>query len=162
MHNRHFIINMVIGGEKAPAFSATTLTLPPPQIDNTGLIIENTRRIYSRSRAEIEKEISLAIQPPEHLQQRPVQSTAQARQWPVNAQSQTITPDRPTQPQNDTLQQSNPNPESSEPAKRKRTRTRKRKPSNPDQQAGPTNVPRESTQQPTPVNTDHTEQLNLR
>ena len=63
MHNRHFIINMVIQGEKAPAFSATTLTLPPPQEDNTGRIIENTRRGYSRSRAEVEAEISELIRP---------------------------------------------------------------------------------------------------
>lgn len=58
MHNRHFIINMVINGEKAPSFSATTLTLPPPQVDNTGRIIENTRRVYSRDRADVEQAIS--------------------------------------------------------------------------------------------------------
>ncbi len=72
MNNRHFIINMVIKGEKAPAFSATTLTLPPQQIDNTGRIVENTRRKYSRSRADIEKEInkvvSSSIQKPQQPQ----------------------------------------------------------------------------------------------
>lgn len=57
MHNRHFIINMVIGGEKAPAFSATTLTLPPAQTDNLGLIIENTRSTYGRARADVEQVI---------------------------------------------------------------------------------------------------------
>lgn len=62
MHNRHFIINMVINGEKAPAFSATTLTLPPAQADNTSLIVENTRRRYSRTRADVEVEIASAIQ----------------------------------------------------------------------------------------------------
>jgi hypothetical protein len=114
MHNRHFIINMVIAGEKSPAFSATTLELPPPQIDNTGRIIENTRRIYSRPRAEIEAEISLAIQPPQHLQKQPV-SSAQAKQWPVDATAQpAVTP--------------NLSEEGIEsPVKRKRTRTRKRK-----------------------------------
>lgn len=69
MHNRNFIINMVINGEKAPAFNATTLTLPAPQIDNTGRIIENTRRYYSRSRAEIELEIANAIRPLSSAQQ---------------------------------------------------------------------------------------------
>ena len=63
MHNRNFVINMVINGEKAPAFNATTLTLPTPQMDNTGRIIENTRRNYSRSRAEVEIAIAEAIQP---------------------------------------------------------------------------------------------------
>lgn len=85
MHNRHFIINMVISGEKAPAFSATTLTLPPLQIDNTGRIIENTRRHYSRSRTEVEQEIAEAIKVPENLQQKQPQSQAQAKQWPVDA-----------------------------------------------------------------------------
>jgi hypothetical protein len=69
MHNRHFIINMVINGEKAPAFSATTLTLPPPQIDNTGRIIEHTRKHYSRTREGVEMEITNAIQPAQKQQQ---------------------------------------------------------------------------------------------
>lgn len=63
MHNRNFVINMVINGEKSPAFNATTLTLPAPQMDNTGRIIENTRRNYSRSRVEVEMAIAEAIQP---------------------------------------------------------------------------------------------------
>ena len=76
MHNRHFIINMVINGEKAPAFSATTLTLPPAQIDNTGHIIENTRRRYSRSRADVEAEISAVVQPVGAPKQQPAQPAA--------------------------------------------------------------------------------------
>ena len=99
MHNRSFVINMVIKGEKSPAFSARTLQLPPPQIDNTGRIIENTRRLYSRPRAEVEAEISNAIQPPSNLQKKQPQSATQAKQWPVNAQSATITPQAPKQPQ---------------------------------------------------------------
>ena len=58
---------MVINGEKAPAFNATTLTLPKPQLDNTPLIIENTRRLFSRNRADIEKEIAETIAVPETL-----------------------------------------------------------------------------------------------
>lgn len=91
MHNRHFIINMVINGEKAPAFSATTLTLPPQQADNTSRIIENTRRRYSRPRAEVEAEISAAIQPPEHLKKPAPQGTG-AINWPINAHTQVVTP----------------------------------------------------------------------
>lgn len=67
MHNRNFIINMVINGEKSPAFSARTLNLPPPQIDNTGRIIQWTRDNYSRSRDDIEQDISDRILPPENL-----------------------------------------------------------------------------------------------
>lgn len=58
MHNRNFVINMVINGEKTPAFSAKTLNLPLPQDDNTGRIIEHTRLGYSHDRAEVETEIA--------------------------------------------------------------------------------------------------------
>jgi len=123
MHNRHFIINMVINGEKAPAFSATTLTLPLPQIDNTGRIIENTRRFYSRSRAEVEQEIAIAIQPPTNQQRQPQpQSQAQAKKWPIDAlaQSAGIVLQDAAKPE-----QGSETPTT--PAKRKRTRTRRKK-----------------------------------
>jgi hypothetical protein len=109
MHNRNFVINMVIGGEKAPAFSARTLQLPPAQTDNSAAIIEQTRARYSQRREDVEKAISDLIQPPETLQRKgpgnpgfkpvphpndrqlrpgdpgyqPV-SQAQAKQWPVD------------------------------------------------------------------------------
>jgi len=110
---------MVVAGEKTPAFSATTLTLPPEQIDNTGRIIENTRRLYSRNRAEVEEEISKDVkaqmaeqaagnsggggggQSNNRAPQRP-QSQSQAKQWPIDAGakavSNTIRP--PEAPQN--------------------------------------------------------------
>ena len=95
MNNRDFVINMVINGEKAPAFSARSLELPPEQIDNTGRIIEHTRRNYSRPRAEIEQAISEAIQPPQNLQSQPQQqpqpqSRAQAAQWPIEAGAKAV------------------------------------------------------------------------
>jgi hypothetical protein len=68
MHNRNFIINMVINGEKAPAFSARTLNLPTAQSDNTRAIIENTRANYSQPRNVIEEMISNKILPPQSLQ----------------------------------------------------------------------------------------------
>jgi hypothetical protein len=131
MHNRHFVINMVINGEKSPAFSATTLTLPPQQADNTSLIIENTRRRYSRSRVEVEKEISDTIRPPEHLQKQPQSQTLQS-QWPINAQTRVVTPTLVTQPlpttsQPQPVQSTQPGVIGSGPVKRKRTRSRKKK-----------------------------------
>ncbi len=102
MHNRHFIINMVINGEKAPAFSATTLKLPPEQIDNTPHIIENSRRLYSRTRADIEAEINALINTPASLQPKtnPVasnhqdpqlpQTPAQAKLWPIDAGAKAV------------------------------------------------------------------------
>ena len=82
MHNRNFVINMVIKGEKSPAFNASTLTLPTPQMDNTKLIIENTRQNYSRPRAEIEVAISEAITPPENLQRVPKNQP----KWPMGGE----------------------------------------------------------------------------
>lgn len=61
MANRHFVISMVIRGEKAPAFSAKTLALPQPSGDNLGRIIEHSRHEYSRSREEVEAEIQTLL-----------------------------------------------------------------------------------------------------
>ena len=77
MHNRNFVINMVIGGEKTPAFSARTLELPPSQADNTLHIIEHSRRMYSRSREDVEKEINAAIMPQPQPQKQPPRPAAQ-------------------------------------------------------------------------------------
>ena len=103
MHNRHFIVNMVINGEKAPAFSATTLTLPPEQIDNTGRIVENTRRHYSRSRKDVEAEIEQMMQPAgqqgggqasqkQSTPQQPVVplTPSQAKLWPIDAGAKAV------------------------------------------------------------------------
>lgn len=68
MHNRNFVINMVINGEKAPAFSARTLNLPTATTDNTRAIIANTRANYSQPRSVIEEMISNKILPPQTLQ----------------------------------------------------------------------------------------------
>jgi len=138
MHNRNFVINMVINGEKSPAFNATTLNLPPPQTDNTGRIIEYTRRNYSRNRSDIEKEITEAIRPPENLQKRPVSQTM-AKKWPVGAAS--VQPPeanlvkRHVPPQNSptaipatqTSDKAPNNNTDADSSRRKRTRTRKKK-----------------------------------
>ncbi len=149
MHNRHFIINMVIAGEKAPAFSATTLMLPPPQTDNTGRIIENTRRLYSRLRAEVEQEISLAIQPPEHLQKAP-QSNAQAQQWPINTGAQTAATNNQTSINTPAPSEGQG---SDTPTKRKRTRSRKKKSTETVSEAASGDTPAEQAVQTTDAQT---------
>lgn len=146
MHNRHFIINMVINGEKAPAFSATTLKLPPEQIDNSAQIIENSRRLYSRPRADIEAEINALINTPAPLQpqvnkaastnQDPnlPRTPAQAKLWPIDAGAKAVEaliepPIASNTPSSLDAQPeafgSEANPDA--PAKKKRKRTRKRK-----------------------------------
>ncbi len=135
MHNRHFIINMVIQGEKAPAFSATTLTLPPEQIDNTGRIIENTRRLYSRSRSEVEQEISAVVHAQMEAQSRGAgnsqpQSQSQAKQWPISASAKAVEHivEKVVSPNADTAAPTAFGSEGDTPVKKKRKRTRKRKP----------------------------------
>ena len=150
MHNRHFIINMVINGEKTPAFSATTLTLPPPQIDNTGRIIEHTRLKYSRPRAEVEQEISDTVNPlkgggqqqqPAAPKPKPAPST-QSKPAASRPKNPVATPAQPVVVAEAPVPTITTNPMQSEPApdtpatnpdgtpvKKKRKRVRKRKPS---------------------------------
>lgn len=133
MHNRNFVINMVISGEKTPAFSARTLELPPVQTDNTLHIIEHSRRLYSRDREAVEQEI-MAIT-------RPVAASKSAQPQPQKAaikQQAAPTPaaQPPAQPQaREELMislrpQHQPSPAQAAPqvsAKRKRTRSRRKK-----------------------------------
>lgn len=156
MHNRHFIINMVINGEKAPAFSATTLKLPPEQIDNSAHIIENSRRLYSRSRSEIEAEINALINSPAapSQQTQPAQqpqSQAQAKNWPIDAGAKAVgtlveaptgegsqTVDSATQGPTDAPQQAfgSASAATDAPVKKKRKRTRRRKKPSASSEAG--------------------------
>lgn len=62
LNNRHFIASMIIAGEKVPAFSATTLSIPDTPKDNFDAIIEHSRANYARPRAEVEAEIKETIE----------------------------------------------------------------------------------------------------
>ena len=145
MHNRNFIINMVINGEKQPAFSARTLNLPPPQTNLLHEIIQHTREHYGRSRQEVEAMIERSIMaqnqsanPPR--QQAPAQATQQQPQGPLppmpgREQTQQQTPtatiaeNGPRASIAPTVAPSTSDEQGTAPAKRKRTRTRKKKPS---------------------------------
>jgi hypothetical protein len=170
MHNRHFIINMVIGGEKVPSFSATTLTLPPAQADNSSLITDNTRRLYSRRRAEVEADISDAIQVPQNLQKKPQQpqqpAEKPAKQAPTGGgQAQNPAPQAPPaashQPQNSNQAPTPPSDTASDgQPKKKRTRNRKRKNKSPENTAQPQSseapAPQEKPAQPEPASQPQT------
>ncbi len=62
LNNRHFVISMIINGEKVPAFSATTLALPTTPQDNFDKIVEISRQGYARPRSEVENEIRATIE----------------------------------------------------------------------------------------------------
>lgn len=67
LHNRNFIASMTIGGEKTPAFSATTLNIPPPQQDLSPQIIENSRKLYAANKDEVEESIKLTPEAPANV-----------------------------------------------------------------------------------------------
>lgn len=62
LNNRHFVISMIIDGEKVPAFSATTLSIPKSPNDNFDAIIAHSRSKYARARDVVEAEIRETIE----------------------------------------------------------------------------------------------------
>lgn len=62
LNNRNFVISMIINGEKVPAFSATTLSIPETPKDNFDAIIAHSRENYARPRLEVEQEIRETIE----------------------------------------------------------------------------------------------------
>jgi hypothetical protein len=60
--SRHFIITMMINGEKAPAFSAKTLNLPQPSATTVSQIIELSRQRFSADKVVVEKIIRESIE----------------------------------------------------------------------------------------------------
>lgn len=127
MHNRNFVVNMVIHGEKTPAFSASTLALPTSTFDHLDKIVAHSRAQYSRDKASVEQEIRERIS----AQPAPVSQNI-PKQWPVT----NVTPSRPAGQERAPSQQQ-PSYASAESAshpaqddvskKRTRTRTRSRK-----------------------------------
>ena len=143
MHNRNFIINMVIKGEKSPAFSATTLTIPASPTNYMQHIVDSSRRKYARNVASVEAEIEsqMARGGAQITPSSPPQSNTLGKKWPVHSgakpaskpsqpQSASTSPAKPPQPS----QQRREAPHTpaatnaDEAPKRKRTRSRRKKP----------------------------------
>ncbi len=78
LNNRNFIISMIINGEKVPAFTATTLSIPESPKDNFEAIIANSRANYARPRAEVEAEIRETIEQSEKYKKELSDSGRQA------------------------------------------------------------------------------------
>ena len=147
MNNRNFIINMVINGEKQPAFSAKTLNLPPVQTDLTPQIIANTRTRYSRAREDIEQDITNRIAPSTDVKPPASNAAKQAAATTVMAPAIAEMPAAPIAPTTTSpapvTAVATPEAAPAAPAKKKRTRSRRKKSST-------TPAPAEkSTSQPT-------------
>ncbi|MDO4742067.1 MAG: type IV secretion system DNA-binding domain-containing protein [Candidatus Saccharibacteria bacterium] len=78
LNNRHFIISMIIGGEKVPAFSATTLSIPSSPEDNFDKIVAYSREKYARKRLDVEEEIRANIEQSEKYKKELSDSGRQA------------------------------------------------------------------------------------
>lgn len=76
-HNRHFVTSMSINGEKAAAFSGTTLNIPAPQKNAIDEIITLSRRQYASDKAQVEQAIREATLPLPTHQQTVQQQVAQ-------------------------------------------------------------------------------------
>jgi hypothetical protein len=59
-HNRHFVASMTINGEKAVAFSGTTLNIPETERNNTTAIVDHSRSNYSTAKKDVETAIRQA------------------------------------------------------------------------------------------------------
>jgi hypothetical protein len=57
LHNQNIFISMIIDGEKAPPFSATTLRMPDPEFDRSSQIVEMTRERFASRREEVDADI---------------------------------------------------------------------------------------------------------
>ncbi len=57
LHNQNIFISMIIDGEKATPFSASTLRMPDPEFDRTLQIMQMTRERYASKRADVEDDI---------------------------------------------------------------------------------------------------------
>ena len=82
LNNRHFVISMIINGEKVPAFSATTLSIPPTPADNFEQIVAHSRSVYARPRTEVETEIRETIEQSEKYKRELSDSGRQETEQP--------------------------------------------------------------------------------
>lgn len=106
LHNRHFVINMTIGGEKSPAFSAITLDLPIVESDLTEQIIFSSRSKYGLNvesvRDQVNEKYLLAekVKPtpqatprPTHQAKQPAKKIVEKSELPDNEPKKEVNPE---------------------------------------------------------------------
>lgn len=74
MHNRHFVVSMTINGEKAQAFSATTMPIPPEPPDFSSYIVASSRQNYAVPREKIESFVHERYVAPNKQENKPQQA----------------------------------------------------------------------------------------
>jgi hypothetical protein len=133
MHNRNFVISLTITGEKAQAFSATSLNLPPLAATNLyQQIIAHSRQNYAKTLAEVSAYVQDRYVNQTHNNQsaklaqssavRPADSTPVPSTEAMTSQHQPVSVSTPSALGSVVL-----TPVETEPIKKKRKRTRRRK-----------------------------------
>lgn len=134
MHNRHFVISMTINGEKAQAFSATTMAIPPEPPDFSSYIVAQSRQNYAVDRDEIEtfmhgRYISETKQPTQQSQPKPQPKKKPAPETFKNVEDvTTVVPETAAEIQARPSMVHTVGENEAPKKKRKRTRSRKKKP----------------------------------
>ena len=90
LNNRHFVISMIINGEKVPAFSATTLSIPDTPKDNFEDIVAWSRENYARPRLEGEAEIRETIEQSEKYKKNLSDSGRQKPKLVIDSREQPV------------------------------------------------------------------------
>lgn len=148
MHNRNFVISLTIAGEKAQAFSATSLNLPP--IDDMSqkqyqAIVEHSRQKYAKELSQVETYVQEHYITPSSTPQSTVQVNKSNKKH-ESTNKPSLKPDQnKTEPLNRSVRGVNPlaskpassvlgsialpdlDQETQQTSKKKRKRTRKRK-----------------------------------
>ena len=88
LNNRNFVISMIINGEKVPAFSATTLSIPESPNNNFDAIIAHSREYYARPRLEVEAEIRETIEQSEKYKKELADSGRQEPKLVINSENE--------------------------------------------------------------------------
>jgi hypothetical protein len=135
MHNRHFVISMTIQGEKAQAFSATTMPIPPEPPDFSSYIVANSRQQYAVSRDKIEEfvhERYVAVSKHENKPQQTKQPKPKPAAKPAPETFKNVEEVTTIVPESQAEQTARPSQvetvgEQSTKTKRKRTRSRRKK-----------------------------------
>ncbi|MCL2451456.1 type IV secretion system DNA-binding domain-containing protein [Candidatus Saccharibacteria bacterium] len=155
MSNREFVCSMMIQGEKAPAFSGTTLKLPPAQVDNLGRIVENTRAHYAKAVTSPPATTPPSKPPTANLHALIANAQAAAAANPQKAEPPKAKEKKLPATRLDPLTPTVDSAAAPKPTKRKRVRGRRKK--SPDVE-----LPTEPNLPPPPALSDNEHILNLR
>ncbi len=102
LNNQNIFLSMIINGEKAAPFSASTLRMPDPEHDYTPQIVELSRTQYTTPRGHVEDDIRTRTQETQDEGTRAVGASAAAGQ-PALSGSASLGDQKPNTPKSEFL-----------------------------------------------------------